>query len=318
MERFQKFIIPTFAVVLVIGVLFFAMRGRDAANPLQGILGETSKPLVVAVSIFPIADITKNVIGDKGRVVTILPPGVSEHAYEPTPEAVKSVQNADLFLKVGFGLDDWTDTVAKSANQKAIIKNVSGDITLLEFGLHEGENEKEVGGSFDPHYFLTLENGAKIAETIAIYLSERDPDNGAYYAEKAKAYAAMLREEDAKLKMKMSTLPEQNRSIAVFHDAWYYFANHYDLRIVAAFEEFPGKEPGPQYLAEFIKKVKDAKIKAIFTEPQFSSESIAQIAVDLHVALAELDPIGGTTPQTASFLDLIRYNADTIYKVLSP
>lgn len=314
----KKYALAGGAVVLVGVLLFFGLRGSDKNEPSKNVLGDQTKPLVVAVSIFPIADITKNVVGDKAQVVTILPPGVSEHTYEPTPEAVRSVQGATLFLKVGFGLDDWTDVIAKSANSQATIKNVSGDIKLREFGLNEGENEKESGGSFDPHYFLTLENGALIAKTIADYVAEQDPKNASYYRESATLYGSELRREDKFIKDKLATIQSDKRSIATFHDAWRYFADHYGLKIAATFEEFPGKEPNPQYLADFIKTVKNQKIKVIFTEPQFSSESIGQVAEDLKITLAELDPIGGTTEKTSTFLDLIRYNADTIYKILSP
>lgn len=319
-------------VLAVVAVLLWQRAGTQDGSVLGN---QTQKQLVVAASIFPLADITRHVGGDKISVVTILPPGASEHTYEPTPEAVRNVQNARLFFKVGYGLDDWTDQIAQSVNRLLPVHDVSTSIELRTYAegaahehddhegeeeVHEDESELEKGvgyaeDSFDPHYFLTLENGARIAETIGGYLAQSDPANADYYRANASAYAATLRAEDIRIKEQLAALPD--KKIITFHEAWFYFANHYGLEIVTTFEPFPGQEPTASYLAHFIEEVKESGVKVLFTEPQFSSASISQVASDLNLRLAVLDPIGGSTPETNSYLDTMRFNANNVAEALS-
>lgn len=317
MTKKQKIILAIVGAALLGGIGFFIYTKKITG--LTSVAGTKDSKLIVAASIFPIGNIAEQVGGDKVQVVIILPPGVSEHTYEPTPEAVKSATGAKLFLKAGFGLDDWTDQIARSINEALPIKDVSAGITLRTSTENHGLGDEEKGVGFpepsiDPHYFLTLANGAQVAINIANYLGEVDPQNRSVYQKNAAAYAQLLRDEDARIKDKLATLPV--KKIATFHEAWGYFAEHYGLEVVATFEPFPGKEPGPQYLADFIKSLKEDNIKVLFTEPQFSSDAIRQVATDLNIMLAPLDPIGGTSPQTQSYLDLIRYNADTVFTLL--
>lgn len=316
MSRLQK-ILAVFIAAAILGTGAYAFY-REKAAPGPGVGTEDSK-LVVAASIFPLADIARQVGGDKVEVITILAPGMSEHTYEPTPAAVKNVQKAVMFIKIGYGLDDWTDKIAQSVDESLPIKDVSAGIMLREAEEEHGDEEEEKGAGrpegLDPHYFLQLENGARIANTIAGFYSAADSKNAATYRANADRYAKALREEDVRLKQQFAALP--NKKIVTFHDAWHYFAEHYSLEIAGTFEPFPGREPSPQYLADFIKQVREDNIKVLLTEPQFSSEAISQVAADLGVRLGVLDPIGGMSPQTSNYLDLIKTNAVTIIAALS-
>ncbi|OGH68401.1 MAG: hypothetical protein A3I29_00585 [Candidatus Magasanikbacteria bacterium RIFCSPLOWO2_02_FULL_44_11] len=316
MTRLQKIIAVFIAAALLTTGAYAFYREKSEAGPKNG---TPDDKLVVAASIFPLADIVRQVGGEKVQVISILAPGMSEHTYEPTPLAVKSVQKAAMFIKIGYGLDDWTDKIAQSVDESLPIKDVSDGIVLPESEEEHGDEDVEKGvgfpdASYDPHYFLQLENGAIIAETVAGFLSAADSKNAVTYLANAERYAKTLREEDAIIKQKFAFLP--NKKIVTFHDAWYYFAKHYGLEITGTFEPFAGREPSPQYLVDFIKQIREDEIKVLFTEPQFSSEAISQIADNLGIRLGVLDPIGGTA-QTNSYLNLIKYNAETIYDALS-
>lgn len=278
-----------------------------------------TRPVVVA-SIFPLADITRQIVGDTTRVVTLLPPGVSEHTFEPTPQAVQSVAGAKLFFKIGAGLDDWTDTVALSANEQATIVDLSRSVTLQpsheDSDAHgeETPDEHAEHGSFDPHYFLTIDNAKVLATVITQELSSAYPAQTAVFEVNLKRYLTELSLADTAIKKTLAGLP--TRDMVTFHGAWQYFADSYGLTIVGTFEPFPGREPSPRYLAELIANIKQKKISVLFIEPQFSAEAISQVAGDLNITLATLDPIGGTTTSTQSYIDLLRTNADTIAKAL--
>lgn len=296
-------------------VLTFLLGASCATSPTT----TDTRPVVVA-SIFPLADITRQIAGGTIRVITLLPPGVSEHTFEPTPQAVQSVAGAKLFFKIGAGLDDWTDTVALSANEQATIIDLSRSVTLQpsheDDDAHEEETRDEHAehGSFDPHYFLTINNAKLMATTIAQELSSAYPAQTRVFEANLKRYLAELSLADTAIKKTLTDLP--TRDMVTFHGAWQYFADSYDLTIVGTFEPFPGREPSPRYLADLIADIKQKNISVLFIEPQFSAEAISQVARDLNITLATLDPIGGTTTSTQSYIDLLRTNADTIAKAL--
>jgi ABC-type Zn uptake system ZnuABC Zn-binding protein ZnuA len=261
--------------------------------------------LKIAATIFPLADIAKNIGGDKILVITIMPPGASPHTFEPTYETIRQAGGIRALFKIGCGLDDWAQKVTAALSGNIAVIEVSQGIDLRHFG----------DGTTDPHYWLSLTNGSIIAKNIAEGLVSLDPANKDYYLRNLAAYQELLVKENEAIKQKMAGL--QNKTFVTFHEAWFYFAQAYGLAVAEAFEPFPGKEPTPEFLAHFIKTIKDNNIKIVFTEPQFSAESIRQVANDLHIKINTLDPEGGGSPETKTYLDMMRYNAQTIYKALS-
>ncbi len=261
--------------------------------------------LKVAATIFPLTDIVKNIGGDKVAVVTIMPPGASPHTFEVRPKTVEEAMGAKILFKIGAGLDDWVEGVTGAMDKKPEIVDLSQDVKL----------RKLPDGSVDPHYWLSLENGYVITKTVAKKLSALDPDNKRYYSQNMLNYLRKLGDANAELKKMFVNLPD--RKFVTFHEAWFYFAQAYNLDVVAAFEPFPGKEPTPDFIASFTKTIKQNNVKVLFTEPQFSTEVVKQLAKDIGIKLEVLDPIGGTSPETDSYISMIKTNANTIYNALS-
>jgi len=261
--------------------------------------------LKVAATIFPLADIARNVGGDKVTVITIMAPGASPHTFDPTFEMIRQASGIKALFKIGCGLDDWALNVTAGLGGHTTIIEVSKDIQLRHLD----------DGSVDPHYWLSLANGSIIAKNVAESLAGLDPANKDYYFKNLTTYQQLLAKEDEAIKKKMANL--QNKTFVTFHEAWFYFAQAYGLEVAEAFEPFPGKEPTPEFLAHFIKTIKEKNIKVVFTEPQFSVESIQQVANDLHIKISIVDPEGGGTPETSSYIGLMRFDAETIYKALN-
>jgi ABC-type Zn uptake system ZnuABC Zn-binding protein ZnuA len=243
--------------------------------------------------------------GDKVTVITIMPPGASPHTFEPTYDTIRQAGGIKALFKIGCGLDDWAQKVTASLGSNIAVVEVSKGIQLRHLD----------DGSVDPHYWLSLANGSIIAENIADSLAGLDPTNKDYYVKNLVAYQQLLTKEDEAIKKKMAGL--RNKTFVTFHEAWFYFAQAYGLKVAQAFEPFPGKEPTPEFLARFIKTIKENNIKVVFIEPQFSAEAIRQVANDLHVKIGVLDPEGGAAPETKTYIDMMRFNADAIDKALS-
>jgi zinc transport system substrate-binding protein len=259
----------------------------------------------VAATIFPLADIIKNIGSDKVTVITIMPPGASPHTFEVSPKTVESAMGSGIFFKIGAGLDDWVEGVTGAMEKKPEIVDISKFVKL----------RKLPDGTTDPHYWLSPENGMVIAKVIAESLSTIDPSGKELYSKNLAGYLKLLSNANEELKKMFVNL--RDKKFVTFHEAWFYFAAAYGLDVVAAFEPFPGKEPTPDFIVRFTKIIKENNIKVLFTEPQFSADVVRQLAKDIGIKLEVLDPIGGTSAQTDSYISMIKTNADIIYNTLS-
>jgi zinc transport system substrate-binding protein len=293
----NKLTYTLFIAIAVCCVSLFSCKKAQAPAADSG-------KLKVAATIFPLADIARNVGGDKVTVITVMPPGASPHTFEPTFEIIRQTNGIKTLFKVGCGLDDWAQKITESLGGTIAVMEVSKDIELRHFE----------DGSADPHYWLSLANGGIIAKNITDGLIGLDPANEEYYLKNLAAYQAVLAKEDEAIKAKLATL--QNKTFVTFHEAWFYYAQGYGLTVAEAFEPFPGKEPTPEFLAHFIDTIKKNNITVVFAEPQFSPESIQQVAKDLNLKVRIIDPEGGGTSETSNYIDMMRFNTNVIYEAL--
>lgn len=330
----KKTIYGILGVVAVIVVAFGIFQGFDSQTNRQG----GSSDLVVATTIFPLADIASNIGGEEVEVVNILEPGASPHTFEAKPSDIRRLQDAEVLFSIGHGLDTWTGDLVRSVEGMQVV-TVDEGISLQPFmfeeghdehGGHEEEEEHEEGHhdehdedghehehdheGNDPHYWLSVQNAGVIAQNIAQVLSEIDPANKQVYEDNLEDYQEQLEALRQELSGQLSKLPDHE--LLVFHDSWSYFAREYNLEIAGVFEPSPGKEPTPQYLKELNDAAKMHGIKAVFTEPQLASSAVEPFVQDLGLGIYTLDPLGGLNERD-SYLNLMRYNAQTIHNALT-
>ena len=307
---------------------------------------QTSSPTAedkVAATIFPLYDITQNIAGETVDVELVLPAGTSPHTFDPTPSTLRDLQGTVAIYAIGHELDGWTDTLTDSVGAETVV--VDAGIEIRESAHadehedehdedpdedhhdeeehdddhddHEDEEEHEdeddhdghAHGATDPHYFLSISNANTIAQTIADDLSQRFPEHAETFNANLEDYLAELGLAQNEI---IATLDGvENNNLITLHDAWYYFAEEYDLNVVGTFEPSPGREPTPQYLIELTEAVESARVNTIYSEPQLATDSIDAFVSDNGLTIAELDPIGGVEGRM-SYIDLMKYNAEVI------
>jgi len=290
-------------------LLAFALSCR-AACPAP--LAAPTRPLAVAATIFPLADIIRNITGDGVQVLQILPAGASPHTFDLTPGKVRELQKARLIFKIGV-IDDWIDSVAESAPGAEII-SLHGHIALKPFhddAHHHGVTKTAQRMEFDPHYWLDARNGAIIAQNICARLNALDPVHADLYSKNCRHYQDELLRLDSELKKSCAAL--KNRKLIVFHDGWRYFAAAYGLEILAVFQPAPGREPAPRDLQRLYAVARANKIKVVFSEPQLPTESLEPLLEDLDLRLSILDPLGGAVAGD-SYIGLLRRNIQVILR----
>jgi ABC-type Zn uptake system ZnuABC Zn-binding protein ZnuA len=271
-----------------------------------------TKPLTIAATIFPLADIIRNIIGSSARVIQILPAGASPHTFDLTPGKVRELQKARIIFKIG-AIDDWIDGVAENAPAAEIV-SLQNHISLKPFhddAHHHGSAEKGHSRGFDPHYWLDARNAVIMTQDICARLSTLDPAHATSFRENSQRYQRELLRLDTELRKACAAL--KNNKIIVFHDGWRYFAAAYGLEIIAVFQPAPGREPAPRDLQKMYAQVRTYKIKAVFSEPQLPTASLEPLLEDLGLRLFVLDPLGGAAPGD-SYIKLLRRNVETILR----
>jgi len=301
--------------------LFVAVHAGLVLALLAALLGgmackqeESSDRLTAVVTIFPLADFVENVAGDKVEVVTLLRSGDSPHTYEPSSRDMKAISRATLLVVNGAGLDFWVEKLESAASDNLVVVDTS--VALAEEGLllsgdeheDEGDDEDEHGHEgVNPHFWLDPVLAQKQVESIASALVAADPANKDFYLENAADYIAQLQSLDEEIRE--TTEDFSSREFITFHASWTYFANRYDLVEAAVIEEAPGKEPSVAYIKDVVDLAKALKVKAIFAEPQFSTQAAKAIANDSGAEVLLLDPLGGPGLEGRdSYVALMRYN----------
>jgi ABC-type Zn uptake system ZnuABC Zn-binding protein ZnuA len=264
--------------------------------------------VVTTTTVF--ADIVQNVGGSRVAATSIIPAGVGPEDYEPKPDDARKLSDAKLVISNGVGLDNFLDRLLASGTGGKTPQLVLGD----------GIPTIAVDGQPNPHFWLdpSLVKQYYVPK-IAAKLSELDPAGKATYDANAAAYSAALDSLDAELKAKIATIPEANRKLVTFHDAFPYFANHFGFELVGVILANVGQEPTASELAALVAKVKSAGVKAVFSEAQFSpklSQTLAQEAGITKVVTTLYNDALGPSPAD-SYLGLMRWNVDQIVAALT-
>jgi len=264
-----------------------------------------SGPVQVAVSIAPLADMVRQIGGERVTVVQLVPPGSSVHTYEPTPRQVQFVARAQLLVLNGVGLEYWAPKVIDAAaNPRLHVVDTSQGLPLLEESGEEGGN---------PHLWLDPQLAMRQAEKARDGLIAVDPDHADLYRNNAGRYVAALQALDAEIQAETATWT--HRRFVAFHSAWVYFARRYGLEQVAAIEPFPGREPSPEWLANIIGIVRKSKVPVVFAEPQLPPRAAQAVAHEAGAKVVTLDPLGGV-PGRTTYVELMRYNVGQMAQAL--
>lgn len=247
------------------------------------------------VSILPEQTFLKAIGGDKVNITLMVQPGNSPHTYEPKPSQMLSVAKAELYFSIGVEFENVWLAKFQNLNHSMHIVNLAAHIEKMAMGeahhehesMHDAHEHHEHTG-LDPHIWTSPENVKTIAQNIFNALAMYDAENKAYYKQNLEAFLSKIDQTDTEIKALLSEL-RGSRTFMVFHPSWAYFAKAYGLEQVAV--EVEGKEPKPKELVRLLKEAKEEKVKAIFTQPEFSDTTANIIAKELHIPVVKVSPL---------------------------
>lgn len=277
--------------------------------------GARAERLRVAATIFPLADLARQVGGERVTVITLLPANASEHSFEPTPSLMRQVRDTRLLVKVGADLDPWADRLFRGQRSLPLTVTATDGVRLLPVAqqqLQKGHHDHDHGTGDDPHVWLDpLTVRDSLVPKLVAALSRLSPADAPLFRANGERLRQQLTHLDREFSSAVATLPR--RDFIALHSAWAYLARRYGLRQIAAVETFPGKEPSARYLASLVSLARRQGVRTIFAEPQLSDKAARTIAAEIGGSVLLLDPVGGENiPGRDSYLGLMRHNLATI------
>ena len=295
---------PFRLAALSIGLAMLALACTNAgATPAPA--GDALR-VVASTTVF--ADMVKQIGGDHVEVSSIVPAGAGPEDYEPKPDDARRLADARLIVSNGVGLDDFLDDLIEAAG-------THGERVVLGDGIPT----ITVDGETNPHFWLdpTLVQRHYVP-AIRDALVRLRPDATDDIAAAADAYAQRLQALDAENATKLAAIPEARRKLVTFHDAFPYFARHYDFELVGVILENPGQEPSAADLATLVRKVKEAGVPAVFSEAQFDPKLARTLADEAGITTVVTtlynDTLGPAPADT--YVGLMSWDVDEIVKAL--
>jgi ABC-type Zn uptake system ZnuABC Zn-binding protein ZnuA len=283
----------------------FVTSAFAALSAGHGVGAAEARP-VAAATIAPLASLAAQVAGSGWDVVTVIPPGISPHVFEPGPRDVKRLAKARIVVTVGAGYDAWAASLVAACAARAVVHDAGASVGVRANGPREGAGDGDGVIGRDPHWWLAPLRAAAALAPLAEAFARIDPAGADGYRARAAAAARSLAALDAELAAELA--PVRGRAVVATHNSWTYFLVDFGLVNGGSIEPVPGREPSPRDLRALIDLVKERQIPALFTEPQFPLSAARVVASDAGVRLVLADPIGGV-PGRETYAELLRFDA---------
>lgn len=295
--------------LLVIAVVFYSASNNDNSSPR-----ETSEDKLVVLSTFTIiSDMVSEVGGDKIEAISLTKPGAEIHGYEPTPSDLVQASQADIIFENGMNLELWTEKLRSSIPDVPVI-TISEGVEVIDI------SGDVYAGKPNPHAWMSPEQGLVYVENIRRALTELQPENADYFAERANTYSAEIRAVGESLKLSMQALPANNRVLVTCEGAFSYLANDYGLEEVYLWPINAESQGTPQQVASVIGLVNERQIPAVFCESTVEPRLQTEVANATNARLGgilyvdSLSPANGPAP---TYLALLEHTTNTIISGLT-
>lgn len=293
----------TLLIVIIILMTSCAITNETPHN--------TENTLTVYTSFYPMYDFAQKIGGDKIELVNMLPSGQETHDWEPAPSDIVGLEQADVFIYSGVGMEHWTEKVLPSLRSKSLL------VVEAAQGL-ELVDDMSGAGNPDPHVWLSIKNAKKQMENIKDALVEADAANSAFYEANYEKYAKQFDELDKEFYDTL--ISAESKMLVVSHEAFGYLCRDYGLEQIGIEGLVPDSEPSPARMSEIIEFVKRNDVPVIFFEQSASpkvTEIIAKQTGAKTAMLSTLESLNGEQQKAGDdYLSVMRSNLRAIAEAL--
>lgn len=307
--------------VLKLFVFFSLLLSACSTSAGESQLPLNERTINVVTTTGMIADITKNVGGDRVRVTALMGPGVDPHLYKASEGDVLRLQEADVIFYNGLHLEAQMADVLERLNEfgiKTVAVTDQIDRSLLQ-------SPPQFQGNYDPHVWFDVSLWMKAVEQVRDTLVELDPSSTSLYEANAEAFLTELKDLHQYVLDQADIIPEEQRILITAHDAFNYFGRAYgfDVRGLQGIStEAQAGTADVQALANFIV---EKQIPAVFVESSVPQRNVEAVQAAVQAKGFEVN-IGGSlfsdamgsqgTPE-GTYIGMVRHNIDTIVTALA-
>lgn len=279
---------------------------------------------VDVVATFSIlADMVKEVGGERVGVHSLVGPGSDAHVFQATPADAVTLRRARLVIENGLGFEGWLDRLIEAAGYKGRRLVASEGVRLLELRGREdrghGHHLEHARGDADPHAWQNPANAVGYVGNIARGLCDIDQVGCPTYKANAAAYTERLHALDSEIKARLAAIPEDKRKVITSHSAFGYFAKQYGVEIMAPEGVSTEQEASALDVATLIRQIREYDIKALFVENISDPRLVEQIARETGLKPAGRlysDALSKPGMGADSYIAMMRHNGEAIAEAL--
>ena len=323
----MKFKLPKLLTLLITtSFLFIGCNNNVDSNKTTD-----DDTLNIVTSFYPLYISTINITKDIPNVtVTNMTKSQTGclHDYQLTPQDLKTLENADILVINGAGMESFLDGVISQYPDLEIVDATKG-LSLLEDDTHSHDyhdhdhdhdhdtEDDDHDHEYNAHVWVSVTGNIEEVKNISSQLEDLNPENKESYEANTNTYVAKLEDLKNEMHTELDNLP--NRDIITFHEAFPYFAEEFNLNIAGVIEIEPDSEPSAKEIEDVINTIKTKNIKSLFTEPQYSSKVAETIATETGATVYELDPIvtGDSNPDAYNdYINKMKKNLDVLKEAL--
>jgi len=282
----------------IVATILLAVAGCGADPSEDGSIS-------VVASTTQLADLARNVAGERGEVTGLLSPASDPHDYEPRPSDAEALAGADLILQSGGDLDLWLEQIIESSGTGAPIL-----VALDRVPAPSGDEQ-------DPHWWQDPRLAIAAVEVIRDELVEVDPEGASVYEDNAAAFIGRIEDLDSAIARCMTRIPEPRRKLVTTHDALGYFADRYGIEVIGA--AIPAlstqAQPSAGETAELVELIRDTGVRTIFPEAGVSPELEEAIAAEADASVGDelwADALGPAGSDGQTYLEAMTSNASKL------
>ncbi|RDW13353.1 iron ABC transporter substrate-binding protein [Paracoccus thiocyanatus] len=269
--------------------------------------------LKVATTFTILADMARNVAGDRAEVVSITKPGAEIHNYEPTPSDLIGARDASLVLRNGLNLELWFEQFLRNLDDMPSATLTDGIAPMPIAGGH-------YDGKPNPHAWMALDTALVYVDNIAAALSQADPQGEGAYRANAGRYKGQVARTIGPLRDAARALPEARRWLVTSEGAFSYLARDFRLNELFLWPINADAQGTPQQVRRVVDAIRQHKIPVVFSESTVSDRPAKQIAAETgarYGGVLYVDSLSGPDGPVPTYLDLLRVTCETIVRGLS-
>ena len=286
-----------------------AVAGCSSRDPQKQ---KTDPRPTVLTSFTVLADLARNVAGDRLQVRSIVKPGAEIHGYQPTPSDIERASSADLIVENGLGLELWFRRFTAAAGDVATLTLSEGMQPLLI-------TEDAYAGRPNPHAWMSPQRTMHYVDRLVDAFSDLDPAGVARFEANAAAYKAELLQLDQELRDALATIPPQRRLLVTCEGAFSYLAQDYGFEEAYLWPVNAESQVTPKRMSRLIATVRERDIPTIYCESTVSDKAQREVAAAAGARFGGsfyVDSLSEADGPAASLLDLQRHNVALIRRGL--